>query len=93
MLRRTRLKVFWHIQARYDRVYQHCGGQHLQAYLNQFDFRYSNRKALDADQLDHAREAAAKTAIEVAIDRILERAKFWEAAAPHVPSSGRTRRV
>jgi hypothetical protein len=24
MLRRTRLKVFWHIQARYDRVYQHC---------------------------------------------------------------------
>ncbi len=24
-------------------VYQHCGEQHLQAYLNEFDFRYSNR--------------------------------------------------
>ena len=24
-------------------VYQHCGEHHLQAYLNEFDFRYSNR--------------------------------------------------
>jgi transposase-like protein len=27
-------------------VYQHCGEDHLQAYLNEFDFRYSNRIAL-----------------------------------------------
>jgi len=27
-------------------VYQHCGEQHLQRYLNEFDFRYSNRAAL-----------------------------------------------
>jgi transposase-like protein len=27
-------------------TYQHCGAQHLQRYLNEFDFRYSNRKAL-----------------------------------------------
>jgi len=23
-------------------TYQHCGEQHLQRYLNEFDFRYSN---------------------------------------------------
>jgi hypothetical protein len=23
-------------------TYQHCGAQHLQRYLNEFDFRYSN---------------------------------------------------
>jgi transposase-like protein len=27
-------------------VYQHCGSQHLQRYLREFDFRYSNRVAL-----------------------------------------------
>ena len=27
-------------------VYQHCGEQHLQRYLAEFDFRYSNRSAL-----------------------------------------------
>jgi transposase-like protein len=27
-------------------VYQHCGEQHLQRYLNEFDFRYSRRIAL-----------------------------------------------
>jgi transposase-like protein len=27
-------------------TYQHCESQHLQRYLNEFDFRYSNRKAL-----------------------------------------------
>jgi hypothetical protein len=27
-------------------TYQHCGAQHLQRYLNEFDFRYPNRKAL-----------------------------------------------
>ena len=27
-------------------TYQHCGEQHLQRYLNEFDFRYSNREKL-----------------------------------------------
>jgi hypothetical protein len=27
-------------------TYQHCGEQHLQRYLNEFDFRYSNRAKL-----------------------------------------------
>ncbi len=30
-------------------TYQHCGEQHLQKYLNEFDFRYSNRIALGID--------------------------------------------
>ena len=30
-------------------IYQHCGEQHLQRYLNEFDFRYSNRSALGVD--------------------------------------------
>lgn len=34
-------------------VYQHCGHNHLNRYLVEFDFRYSNRKALGID--DHAR--------------------------------------
>lgn len=38
-------------------VYQHCGSQHLQRYLAEFDFRYSNRAALgvnDDDRRDTA---------------------------------------
>jgi transposase-like protein len=31
-------------------VYQHCGEQHLQRYLTEFDFRYSNRKLSDIDR-------------------------------------------
>jgi len=30
-------------------VYQHCSERHLQRYLSEFDFRYSNRAALDID--------------------------------------------
>jgi transposase-like protein len=30
-------------------TYQHCGVQHLQRYLNEFDFRYSNRVKLGID--------------------------------------------
>jgi transposase-like protein len=30
-------------------VYQHCGEQHLQRYLTEFDFRYSNRIKLGVD--------------------------------------------
>jgi hypothetical protein len=38
-------------------TYQHCEVQHLQRYLNEFDFRYSNRKRLGVD--DEARAAKA----------------------------------
>jgi len=36
-------------------IYQHCKSHHLQRYLNEFDFRYSNRKAMGID--DAARAA------------------------------------
>ena len=38
-------------------VYQHCGEHHLQAYLNEFDFRYSNRIKLGVDDTERARRA------------------------------------
>jgi transposase-like protein len=38
-------------------VYHHCGEQHLQAYLNEFDFRYSNRIALGCDDSERTRRA------------------------------------
>ena len=31
-------------------IYQHCGERHLQRYLTEFDFRYSNRSATDAER-------------------------------------------
>ena len=31
-------------------VYQHCGEQHLQRYLHEFDFRYTHRKITDAER-------------------------------------------
>ena len=30
-------------------IYQHCGEQHLQRYLTEFDFRYNHRKITDAE--------------------------------------------
>ena len=38
-------------------IYQHCGEQHLQRYLTEFDFRYSNRIRLGID--DTTRDALA----------------------------------
>ena len=38
-------------------VYQHCGENHLQAYLNEFDFRYSNRVGLGVDDTERTRRA------------------------------------
>ncbi len=38
-------------------VYHHCGEQHLQAYLNEFDFRYSNRVGLGVDDTERSRRA------------------------------------
>ena len=38
-------------------IYQHCGENHLQAYLYEFDFRNSNRMALGIDDTERARRA------------------------------------
>jgi transposase-like protein len=38
-------------------TYQHCGPQHLQRYLTEFDFRYSNRIALGVDDTERALRA------------------------------------
>ncbi len=38
-------------------IYQHCGEQHLQRYLNEFDFRYSNRAALGVNDNDRTEKA------------------------------------
>jgi hypothetical protein len=42
-------------------TYQHCGPQHLQRYMDEFDFRYSNRAALgvgDAERTERAIKGA-----------------------------------
>jgi hypothetical protein len=38
-------------------TYQHCSPQHLQRYLDEFDFRYSNRVALGVDDTERAARA------------------------------------
>lgn len=38
-------------------TYQHCGVQHLQRYLSEFDFRYSNRIALGYNDEDRSTQA------------------------------------
>jgi transposase-like protein len=38
-------------------VYQHCSEKHLRRYLNEFDFRYSNRVALGVDDGERAARA------------------------------------
>ncbi|MFZ1962527.1 MAG: IS1595 family transposase [Roseiarcus sp.] len=38
-------------------IYQHCGENHLPAYLSEFDFRYSNRIGLGVDDTERARRA------------------------------------
>ena len=38
-------------------IYQHCSEQHLQRYLAEFDFRYSNRAALDIDDAERTQIA------------------------------------
>jgi len=40
-------------------IYQHCDEQHLQRYLAEFDFRYSNRVALDVDDFERTIRALA----------------------------------
>jgi hypothetical protein len=38
-------------------VYQHCSDKHLQRYLSEFDFRYSNRTALGVDDTERTERA------------------------------------
>ena len=38
-------------------VYQHCGEQHLERYIREFDFRYSNRAALGIDDAERTTRA------------------------------------
>jgi transposase-like protein len=38
-------------------VYQHCGDRHLQRYLDEFDFRYSNRVATGVDDTQRTARA------------------------------------
>jgi transposase-like protein len=40
-------------------VYQHCGAQHLHRYLAEYDFRYSNRAALEIDDDQRAAKLLA----------------------------------
>lgn len=38
-------------------IYQHCGEQHLHRYLAEFDFRYSNRAALEIGDVERTQKA------------------------------------
>lgn len=38
-------------------TYQHCGEQHLQRYLDEFNFRFSNRSALGVSDSERAQRA------------------------------------
>jgi transposase-like protein len=38
-------------------VYHHCGEQHLQRYLHEFDFRYSNRSAMGIEDAERTTRA------------------------------------
>ena len=42
-------------------VYQHCGENHLHRYMNEFDFRYSERAALGVTDAMRADKALAGT--------------------------------
>jgi hypothetical protein len=50
---RTRLRDFSRSSRGIGGTYQHCGQEHLQRYLNEFDFCYSNRVKLGV----HSRRA------------------------------------
>jgi hypothetical protein len=40
-------------------TYQHCGSQHLQRYLAEFDFRYNHRSSVGKDDMERTRDALA----------------------------------
>jgi hypothetical protein len=41
-------------------IYQHCGHQHLQRYVTEFDFRYNNRIANGCERPATRREIASR---------------------------------
>jgi hypothetical protein len=63
------------------RIYQHCGEQHLQRYLAEFDFRYSNRAKLGVSD----RERADKALKGIEGKRLTYR---WTDKRPEAPSLG-----
>ncbi len=56
-------------------IYQHCGEQHLERYLAEFDFRYSNRAKLGVDD-----ETRAMLAIKGAAGKRLTYRRIGESA-------------
>jgi hypothetical protein len=40
-------------------VYQHCSEKHLHRYLDEFDFRYSNRSAIGVEDAERVTKIAA----------------------------------
>ena len=46
-------------------TYSHCEEQHLQRYLNEFEFRYSNRLGLGVDDVERTAKALAAIASTV----------------------------
>jgi transposase-like protein len=42
-------------------IYQHCGKQHLHRYLQEFDFRYTNREATGCNDTDRTERCIAGT--------------------------------
>ena len=58
-------------------TYQHCGPQHLQRYMDEFDFRYSNRTALGVDDTERAvRAIRARKASASRIKLLVQRNKL-----------------
>jgi hypothetical protein len=37
-------------------TYQHCGEQHLQCYLTEFDFRYNHRASIGRDDMERTQD-------------------------------------
>lgn len=55
-------------------TYQHCGEQHLQRYLTEFDFRYSHRKTTDFERTGKALEGIVGKRLTYRRSRLLTEA-------------------
>ena len=58
-------------------VYQHCSEKHLHRYLAEFDFRYSNRAALGANDLMRAED----------------RGDWYQGQAPYLSTASQSRSI
>ena len=63
-------------------VYQHCGEQHLQRYLDEFSFRYSNRMRLGYSDTDRA-----ELALKGTVGKRLTYRRIGDAAAAGNPTT------